>query len=232
MFHSNALLAGISPALVRAARPSCCGAGSRPRAACPTCAATASPTSTTSASRSSYILATPERRRRRRQPAAGRVFGNEANPWDIERVRPALRVPGRRRVRLVRGRRGDHPDARHAVGRARRVAGGHRDPRPRHRRRVPAGRVRRRRALLNPGEAIGEIADPVGDQAVRGLLPQRRGRHRAGARRVVLDGRPRATATTTAIFYFAGRGLRLDPRRRGELRRRRRSKPSSPATPT
>ncbi|MFD0537209.1 AMP-binding protein [Actinomadura luteofluorescens] len=61
MFHSNALMAGIAPA-VAAAAASCCAAGSRPRGSCRMCAATASRSSTTSASPSATSW--PSRRSR------------------------------------------------------------------------------------------------------------------------------------------------------------------------
>ena len=223
LFHGNALLANLFPAMVSGASVALRGAGSRRRSSCPTSAATAAPTSTTSAGRCPTCSPSPSARRRR-QPAevVPRLRGVAARPQGVP---AAVRVLRGRGLQLERGRGGHHALLRHAArgasaARARAWTSRSSTPTRASSARAPASATTG--GCSTPEEAIGEIVGRERAVVVRGLLRQPGGHRRARPRRVVLDGRPRLPGRGRHLLLRRPH-RRLAARRRRELRRRTRS---------
>ena len=148
LFHSNAAVAGFTNVARVGRDRQCCAGGSRRRGSCPTCAATASRSSTTSASRSRYILATPEQPDDADNPLRI-AFGNEAAPLDIDRFATrfgCIVVDGYGSTEggLNMSRTPETPEGFARAARVAPIRAEIRDPETGDR--VPAGAVRRRRA--------------------------------------------------------------------------------------
>ena len=105
-----------------------------------------------------------------------------------------------------------------ALGQRRR--GHRRSRRPRDRRGVPAGALRRRRRLLNPDEAIGEIVGTDRRRRLRGLLQQRRSRRASGSATAGTGPATSPTADGDGFVLLRRPGGRVAAGRRRELRRR------------
>ena len=169
---------------------SCCAASSARRPSCPTCARTASPSSTTSASRWPTSWPRPEQPDDADNPLRI-AFGNEASERAIAEFsrRFGCQVidsfgSSEGEVRIIR-----HPDA--PPGSLGVAAEGIVVLDPATGRGVPAGAVRRRRRAAQRRGGDRRDRPPAGRRAVRGLLQEPRRRGRAGARRPGLVRRPR-----------------------------------------
>ena len=91
--------------------------------------------------------------------------------------------------------------------------------RPGHRRRVPAGRLRRRGEAAQRRRGHRGDREPQRPGGLRGLLRRPRGRGRADPPRLVLDRRPRLPRRRRLLLLRRA-ARRLAPGRLGELRRR------------
>ena len=112
LFHGNALLANLLPGAWSRAPRWCCAGGSRRPRSCPTCGATAAPTSTTSAGPCRTCWPCPSRPRTHDNPLKWGL-GSEASPRDLVGVPSPVRLLRRRGLRVERGR-GGHPAGRRA----------------------------------------------------------------------------------------------------------------------
>ena len=159
---------GVLPVAHQRRQPRCCDASSRRRASSPTCASTASPTSTTSASRCRTSSPRPS---------------SPTTPTTRFASRSATRPPTStsqrfgerfgcivdRRLRLHRGRRRHHPQPRHAAGRRSGMpTEGIVILDPETMEECPRARFDADGRLLNPDECIGEIVNKNGAAGFEG----------------------------------------------------------------
>ena len=164
----------------------------------------------------SYILATPEQPDDADNPLV-RAFGNEGTTEDVARFAERFGVDVTDSYGSTEGgatvqRTPDTPPG--ALGRA---PEGTVVLDPGHRRRVPAGALRRPGPAAQRRGGHRRARVEGGRRRLRGLLAQRRSRDGPAARGLVLDGRP-GLPRRRRLLLLRRPGPRLAPRRRRELR--------------